>query len=241
MDPNEDGPKKRTSLYRKLVEVRWFFSFTASLCATIAGISLTFGINSCRETRRARAEMRKSMLQAVDNIRDRFEDAEGWVGRIEAQNRIYEIADSLYTDGKEIPDSICEQFRYSLPYIRLSAFDHEFEKIFRGSYQLWQLRNDNDSTAFYIGLCYDGLNTVETTCQALSDGMLEQIGKINSGKHFYRMEPREWTMALLTDSEFQYFMSVRKVKSAITAGILRQAYSDYETHLQGLTRALENE
>lgn len=36
-------------LFRLLVETRWFFTMTASGTATIIGISLTFGINSCRE------------------------------------------------------------------------------------------------------------------------------------------------------------------------------------------------
>ena len=218
-------------LYRRLLEARWFFAATASLFATITGITLTFGINSCRETRRVHREMQKSMLQAVGNLEERFNDAEEWVDIIEAQNRIYTIADSLYVDGTRLPDSICEEFRYTMPYIRLASYDHDFEKIFRGSYQLWQVQNSGDSLVYYISQCYDGLNIVESTCEELTESMLETIGAVNESRKFYRMSPREWTMTLLSDPSFQYYMSVRRVKANIISDIFSQARTDYDTNV----------
>ena len=235
MENKEPGNHRRQSraarLFHTLVEARWFFSFSSSVMATVVGISLTFGINSCRENRRMREELRKSMQQAADTLGERFIDAHEWVEAIEAQNRIFQLADSLYTGGAELPDSICEEFRYTLPFIKISAFDHEFEKIFRGSYQLWQLQNSKDSLAFYIGLCYDGLNMVENTCQDLTEGMLRQIGEVNETEHFYRLPPREWTETLLSDPRFQYYMSVRRVKSEVASHVLQLAQRDYEENV----------
>lgn len=224
-----------------LVEARWFFTFSSSVCATIVGITLTFGINSCRESQRVKKEMQKSMLQAVDNLRERLEDARRWVDIIENENRLYSIADSLYMNHLEVSDSLCDEFYNSLPYIRIAAFDHEFEKIFRGSYQLWQLQTGNDSLTFYISQCYDGLNMVEQTCSSLTDEMIEQLGVINAEKHFYRLQPREWTLTLLSDPGFQYFMSVRSFKASLADYILGQALEDYETHVLPLSENLTNE
>lgn len=226
------GLKHIVRLFHSLIEARWFFSVSASGVASIIGISLTFGINSCRENQRVKREVRKSMLQAVDNIRERFEDAQKWVDRIENQNRVFRIADSINVAGEELPDELCEEFRYTMPHIKISAFDHEFEKIFRGSYQIWQMQNGvNDSLAFYIGQCYDGLNTVESTCQTLTDSMLEQIGIVNASKNFYRLPPREWTLTLINDPRFQYYMTVRRVKANIAASILSQAKNDYDKNV----------
>lgn len=228
----EGNPGNRGRISRavsRLAGARWFFSFSSGLCATIAGILLTFGIESCRERQRVKAEIRKSMLQAVDNLAERFQDAGQWVEIIGKQDAVYSVADSLYVAGIQLSDSLCEEFRYTIPYVRLASFDHEFEKIFRGSYQLWQLQNRGDSLALNIGECYDGLNLVETTCAELTEGMLEQLASINATEGFYRLPPREWTLKLLADPRFQYFMSVRRVKSEVAADILEQARRIYDT------------
>lgn len=239
-----DSPESKywpVRLFRMLVEARWFFTFTSSLCATVIGITLTFGINAYREAKRTKREMQKSMLQAVDNLKERFEDAEDWVNIIQTQDSIYNVADSLYRIGAVIPDSVCEEFRYTMPYIRIASFDHDFEKIFRGSYQIWQLQSRNDSLVFYIGHCYDCLNLVENTCEKLTEGMLEQIGIVNNTKGFYRDEPRQWTMALLSDPRFQYYMSVRKVKALVATDVFRQALADYETNVLSRSESLRNQ
>ena len=224
--------------FRMLIEARWFFTFSASATATIVGISLTFGINSCRETRKARREMEKSLIQASDNLAERMEEAEKWIEILASEDRIYERADSILTLTGSLPDSVSVEFYNSLPYIRLSSFDHEFEKIFRGSYQLWQLQNRQDSLIFYIGQCYDGLNIVESTCDAMTEGMLEQIGIINSENQFYRSPSHEWTRSLVSNPRFQYFMSVRTVKINVARSILSQVKTDYESHVLPLSESL---
>lgn len=225
MEGKKANPVKR--VFRKMVEARWFYAFSASATATIVGISLTFGINSCRERQRAAKEIRKSMVQAVDNLSERLEDAGRWLDIILSENRIYEQADSICRAGEEPGDSLLMEFYNAVPYIRVASYDHEFEKIFRGSYQIWQLQNSSDSLTYYISQCYDDLNIVETTCQSLTDEMIREVGEINKTKDFFRAEPREWAMTLLRDPQFQYFMSVRMVKADVATQILESAESDY--------------
>ena len=230
----KDKKEKRNPigrLLRMLVEARWFFAVTASGVATILGISLTFGINSCREQQRQQREIQKSLLQAVDNLSDRFEYAQIWMEMIEKQNEIYSVADSINSEGGSLADSICDMFRRNMVYILMSTNDHEYEKIFRGSYQLWQLQNNEDSLVYYIAQCYDGLNIVENTSFELIDSMLKEIGDVNQKTPFFRQQPREWTLALINNPSFQYYMSIRKVKSNIIGDILRQAKKDFDTNV----------
>lgn len=228
--PNPDSQGNPSPLKRSRRE-RWISDMTAGCIATMIGIGLTFGIDSCVDRQREKRELRKSMLQAIDNLGERFDDTELWLGKILDQNRIYEIADSIYYATGDLPDSISLKFRTTIPYIKVSAFDHDFEKIFRGSYQLWQLQSQSDSLVYYIGQCYDGLNTVEATCRELTEGMLEQIGLINAAKHFHRTSPREWTLALLTDPQFQYFMSIRWGKATVASYTFQDAKTDYERNV----------
>lgn len=238
-----DKPKRKNPLarfFRMLVEARWFFTFSSSVCATVSGIALTFGINSCRETHRIHKEIVKSLIQASDNLYDRMEETRNWVAVINRENRLYTRADSILSASGTIPDSVALEFYNSLPYVRLSAFDHDFEKIFRNSYQLWQLQNSNDSLRFYIEQCYDGVNMVEQTCQILTDEMLELIGAVNASRNFYRTAPKEWTLTLITDPRFQYFMSVRRVKTQIASSILSQVSEDYDAKvLPGIEKLKE--
>ena len=231
MDHRPDRPNAPRRLLRMLVEARWFFSFSASLCATIVGISLTFGINSCRENQRVRSEMRKSIVQAIDNIGERYAGAERWLDKLQQQNRIFETADSIYYATESLPDSVCAEVNTNLPYVRLTAFDHEFEKVFRGSYQLWQLQASNDSLTYYIGLCYDGLNTVEASLQEATDGMLEQFSAYTAAHSGEHLSPAEWTAGLISDPSFQFFMAIRGTKTEIAASLLREVHTIYQTHL----------
>ena len=213
---------------------------TASTLATVIGIGLTFGIDSCVTRQKERKELRRSMLQAVDNLSERFDDTRYWLDKLTSQNRIYELADSLYAAGN-LPDSICEEFRYTLPYVKVSAFDHDFEKIFRGTYQIWQLQNKGDSLVYYIGECYDVLNSVERTCQTLTEGMLEQIGIVNASKHFHRLSPREWTVALITDPRFQYYMSIRWGKTTLASMILEEEKEVFDNKVIPIYDTLRDE
>lgn len=241
MEERPDHSSRADRLWRRVRMKKWFSDLTSSTLATIIGIGLTFGIDSCIERQRKDRELRKSMLQAVDNLGERFDDTELWMQKILNQNRVYEIADSIYYATGTLPDSICEEVRYTLPFIKVSAFDHDFEKIFRGSYQLWQLQSANDSLAYYIGQCYDGLNTVETTCQTLTEELLVEIGQINAAKHFHRLSPREWTETLITDPQFQYYMSIRWGKATIASYILQEAKADYEKNVLARSRPLRED
>lgn len=209
----------------------WFLNLTASTLATVIGIGLTFGIDGCVQRRKESEVRRKSMLQAVDNLGERFDETQQWIDKLLAQNNLYEYADSLYSAGANLPDSICEQFSNTMLYVKVSAFDHDFEKIFRGSYQLWQLQTRSDSLVYYISQCYDGLNVVENTCETLTENMVEQIGIINADKHFHRLSARQWTETLLSDSRFQYYMSIRWGKAYIADRILQRAKEDYDKNV----------
>lgn len=224
--------------FRMLVEARWFFTFSASVCATVVGISLTFGINSCRETNRIKKEGRKSLVQASENLNERIEEARRWLSVINRENEIYEKADSILTSGAQLPDSVAMEFYNSFPYVRLSSFDHEFEKIFRGSYQLWQVQDINDSLYFYIRECYDGLNIVEETCLSLTEGLLQLLAEINVRNNFYRQAPQKWSNSLVTDPSFQYFMSIRSVKTDVADNILSDVEQDYENHVLPLSNKI---
>lgn len=221
-----------------LVEARWFFAMSASMVATVTGISLTFGINSCRENRRVRHEMQKSMLQAVDNLDERFADTREWVEIIEGQNGIYLEADELYKRGEELSDSLCTAFRNTLPFVRLAAYDHDFEKIFRGSYQLWQVQSAGDSLAYFIGECYDGLNVVEKTCEELTGSLIDAIGDVLAKDRYWEMDDRLWTLTLLESPAFQYYMSIRRYKTFIAAGIFDEAHNDFTTNVVPRARKL---
>lgn len=233
------GSRRRDNLRHRWRAVRtwkWFSEMTASTVATIIGICLTFGVDGCVKRNREQKELRMAMTQAIENLGERFDETQNWINRLLDQNRLYEVADSLYSSGAQLPDSICEDFRYTMLYVKVSAFDHDFEKIFRGSYELWQMRNQNDSLAYYISQCYDGLNVVESTCRSLTEGMIEQIGMVNADKHFHRLSPREWTVTLLSDPRFQYYMSIRWGKAFIASRILQRAREDYDSNVLPLSR-----
>lgn len=235
--PGNGRPLRRVR--RRLRGRLWFAELTASTLATVIGIGLTFGIDSCVRQNRERQELRKSMLQAVDNLGERFEDTRLWMDKILAQNRVYVTVDSIYYATGDIPDSLCLDFRKTMPMIKISAYDHDFEKIFRGSYQLWQLQSASDSLAYYISQCYDGLNGVETTCKNLTEELVEQMGVVNASHHFVRQSPREWTLSLLTDPRFQYYMSTRRAKAMLASSILDAAEEDYRQNVVPRSRALE--
>lgn len=223
-----EGNRYPSAWWRRRRAGGWWAELAAGTLATVIGIGLTFGIDSCVTRQREKAEFRKSMLQAVDNLSERFDDTRYWLDRIENQNRVYRLADSTYYATGSLPDSLCVEFRQTMPYIKVSAFDHDFEKIFRGSYQMWQLQTSGDSVVYYIGECYDVLNTVENTCRTLTEGMLEQIGAVNASRHFYRMEPREWTEALITDPHFQYYMSIRRGKTLLASMLFDEEQEEFE-------------
>lgn len=230
-----DAETPRRGFIKRLQQIKlrrsWISNMTASTLATVIGIGLTFGIDGCVQRNREREVRQKSMIQAVENLGERFDETQQWIDKLMAQNDLYELADSIYTSGSTLPDSLCDRFSNTMLYVKVSAFDHDFEKIFRGSYQLWQLQTRNDSLVYYISQCYDGLNVVENTCENLTEGLVEQIGLINADKHFHRLSAREWTETLLSDARFQYYMSIRWGKTYIATRILQRAKEDYDKNV----------
>lgn len=53
------------SFFKQLIEAKWFYTFSASAMATIVGISLTFGLNSLRESNRKESEAKRSDRKSV--------------------------------------------------------------------------------------------------------------------------------------------------------------------------------
>lgn len=194
--------------FRKLVEYRWFYTFSASATATIVGISLTFGINSCRDNHRKKTEAEESVMEAVGNISIRTEQTGLYVGILEKQNEIYQLADSIYQSGAEIPDSICVKFKSTLSQIQTTISDHGFEKIFRESYQLWQVLDQKELTDL-INCSFEILNYTETLSTDLIDSMLEQIVMCNEDTPLPGTDARFFTEAMLRRPQFRFYMSLR--------------------------------
>lgn len=105
----------------------------------MTGISLTFGLNSLRESYRKKSEAKQSIMQALDNINDRIEQSHVWIRNLSIQDSVYRIVDDLHRTGKNIPDSTCVEFASQMPLMQVYLCDHEFEKLSRESYQLWQI------------------------------------------------------------------------------------------------------
>lgn len=195
--------------FKMLVDAKWFYTFTASATATIVGISLTFGLNSSRENHRKKSEAKESVMQAIDNISDRTAQAIQWRDELEAQYGIYVTADSIYRTGTEIPDSVCLQFSARMPVLQVFLSDHEFEKIFRGSYQIWQIL-DQDRLRDNINGCYEMLNYIEPLCKEMNESMLTQITECNDNTPLGELDTRGFTEMMLARPQFRYFMSLRK-------------------------------
>ncbi|MGN0191208.1 MAG: hypothetical protein ACI39U_06085, partial [Candidatus Cryptobacteroides sp.] len=153
--------------FHKLFENRWFCSFTASATATVVGISLTFGINSCRDQRHKIMEAEKSVMEAVSNLSIRIDQVGEHIGLLEEQNNLFCYADSLFESGAGIPDSVCVMFKDIMPRIQTYVSDHGFEKVFRETYQLWQVLDQNKLTNLING-CFEILNYTESLSEELT-------------------------------------------------------------------------
>lgn len=216
-----------SDFFKKLVEYRWFYTFSASATATIVGISLTFGINSCRDNHRKRAEAEDSVMEAVGNISIRSEQVRQWCDLLEEQNRIYLTADSISRSGAEIPDSVCVQFREVLPQLQTYITDHGFEKVFRESYQLWQVLEQDKLTDLING-CFEILDYTEPMCQDLLGSMITQMEECNAVTPFVGRDSRFFTEAMLARPQFRFYMSLRVGKVT-----LLQNYGLMLEHLLG--------
>ena len=197
--------------FQKLIEYRWFYSFSASLTATVVGISLTFGINSCRDERHKVLEAEKSVMEAVSNISIRIDQLGRNVDLLENQNNLYFYVDSLFESGMEIPDSVCVIFKDMMPRIQTNICDHGFEKVFRETYQLWQVLDQNKLTNL-IDECFEVLNYTEPLSNELLESMIDQIVMCNDDTPLNGTDARFFTEAMLNRPKFQFYMSLRMGK-----------------------------
>lgn len=197
--------------FRRLAENRWLYTFSASATATIVGITLTFGINSWRETSRKKAEAEESVMEAVTNISIRAEQVGKWCELLEQQNEIYLKADSINEAGGVIPDSLCVVFKATLPQIQTSLSDHGFEKVFRESYQLWQALDQNKLTSLING-CFEILNYTESLSRDLLESMIVQIEDCNAQTPLVGTDARFFTEAMLRRPQFRFYMTLRVAK-----------------------------
>lgn len=192
----------------KLVEARWFYTFSASATATIVGISLTFGINSCRETSRKKAEAEKSLIQAVGNIKTRLDQVKIYSELINQQNEIYFSADSILKESKNIPDSICVEFQSRLLQQKMLLSDHDFEKIFLESYQIWQILDNNELTGF-VQLSFTLLRQIEEYELDYLKSLFKHIEDQNVETPFIGRDAAYFTKSMCANTQFQFYMAVR--------------------------------
>lgn len=203
--------------YDKLIDHNWFYTFTASATATIVGISLTLGINSCRDSQRKKTEAEKSIMEAVGNIGIRIDQLNKFHDLLESQNRIYAVADSIHKTGEEIPDSICSEFKTLLSSFNFYISDHGFEKVFRESYQLWQVL-DQDMLTRMVNANFEMLSSAEPLCAEMLNSLLDQIAKANNTTPFVGKGARTFTEIMLNRPEFAMYMAIRMSKTSMIEG-----------------------
>lgn len=199
----------KKSLYKKLIEARWFYTFTASAMATIVGISLTFGLNSLREYNRKKTEAKLSIMQALDNIDDRIHQSHGWIQGLSSQDSIYQAVEGMHKSGIEIPDSTCEEFAARIPLMQVYLCDHEFEKIFRESYQLWQILGHNELRDKMTG-CYELLNYIENTGKDIQNANFNILSECNKTSPLDVTDYRNFTYELIGNPQFTFQMTFNR-------------------------------
>jgi hypothetical protein len=195
-------------LFHKLVEMRWFYTFSASCTATIVGISLTFGINSCRENRRVQSEARQSVVQAVRNLHNRSELIDNYLDIISGQDSIYSLVLDMHHEGTAIPDSTAEYFFNSMLSFKINISDKCFEKIFLGSYQLWQELNQNELTGI-ISAAYSITGMLEDYCESNNRQLVQEIKQCGISTNFPNEPYQNMVKTLLDNKNFCFYMTTR--------------------------------
>lgn len=195
--------------YKKLLDARWFYTFTASAMATIVGISLTFGLNSLRESNRKKSEAKLSIMQALDNIDDRIDQSHGWIQGLSSQDSIFQVVDEMYKSGVAIPDSTCMEFAGRIPLMQVYLCDHEFEKLFRESYQLWQILGHDELRDKMTG-CYELLNYIEDTGKQIQKSNFEVMAECNKTSPLDIADYRKFTYDLVGNPQFTFQMTFNR-------------------------------
>jgi hypothetical protein len=196
-------------LIHRLWENRWLYTFTASCTATIVGISLTFGINSCREKRRARTEARESIIQAVENLHSRSLMIDDYLEVINLQDSLSQEVSIMWHSDQSVPDSVVTAFVQSLFKIKTYPTDQSFEKIFRESFQLWEVLDQDDLTEM-IRDAYITTNALEEYCLSHNQTLQQKLEDCELG-NFMWMSINDIWEKLMADKKFCYYMALRYI------------------------------
>lgn len=199
--------------------MRWFYTFTASCTATIVGISLTFGINSCRDSRRVHKEARASIMQAVDNLHTRANYLDLVFSDLTKQDSLFTVVSELYTKNQVITDSLAQEFMQALCSYRPEINNNSFEKIFLGSYQLWQELEQDDLT-YLISALYSLANSLETYCHYHHEQIYKEMQKCTGLGTGLRTHSaiRNKIETLLNNDEFCFYMKSRSYSTEAMLG-----------------------
>jgi hypothetical protein len=203
---NNQNPLSR--LYHKLCETRWFYTFTASCTATIVGISLTFGINGCRESHRVKQEAQESIMQAVKNLHDRADLVDHLLEQTKLQDSLYLTVLAYKRNHVEIPDSLADACAGAMISDHETLADTSFEKIFRESYQLWQ-ELDHDDLTNKISKGYQLVNHIENFCQSSRLVLLQKLDETDFKESLWSGDPHLVTDILAQNRRLYFFMGMR--------------------------------
>jgi hypothetical protein len=226
---NKQNPLSR--LYHKLCETRWFYTFTAGCTATIVGISLTFGINGCRESRRIKLEAQESIMQAVQNLHDRADLADDLLEQIKLQDSIYLTVLAYNMNHVEIPDSLADACVSAMISDHDTFADTSFEKICRESYQLWQ-ELDHDDLTNKISKGYLFVNHIENFCQSSRLALLQKLDETDFKESLWSGDSHSVTDILAQNRRLHFLMGTRyeSTKSALNeAKYLRKIIAEIDS------------
>jgi hypothetical protein len=204
-----------SKIYHKLIETRWLFTFTASCTATIVGITLTFGINSYRENRRVEQEARESIMQAIENLHLRADYIDIVFSDLACQDSLYNEVRELYSTNQEIPDSLSRAFLSSLLQYRPEIGNTSYEKMFLGSYQLWQ-ELDKECFTYGLSAAFALSNSLEEYCHYHHQQIYIEMQKCTGiGKSFRdHSNIMDKTKALMESDEFCFYMYSRAISTS---------------------------
>jgi hypothetical protein len=220
-----------TRLYHKLCETRWFYTFTASCTATIVGISLTFGINGCRESRRVKQEAQESIMQAVQNLHVRADGIDEVLEHMARQDSLYLTVLYCNRHNIEIPDSLAYECVDAIISERYYVTDTSFEKIFRESYQLWQILDDDELT-HKIVTSFNMVNDIEKYCQSSQLSLSEKLENTDFNESLWGDNDHITVDILAHNQRLHYFMGNRYYntkRSLNVAKLLHQTIAEIDS------------
>ena len=198
---------------RLLIDNKWFFTCTASGVATIIGISLTFGLNSCREKHRRHTESDMLIQRTIVNIENRARNVEAAIKILTDYSEVLNsICEDYRTDPRSIVnDSIVDEFVDAIGTSWFFVNDRSVEQIFLNSYESWNVIGDL-AIAERIGVCFDLLNYLEGECYRLFDNMDEVVRNCNSVNGIMDMDRVDFVKTLIDDRDFRFTLMQHELK-----------------------------